>query len=441
VQPDKVLAIVLAGGRGERLGELTRWHAKPAIPIGGSYRIIDFPLSNCVNSGIRRIAIATQYKSHSLNQHIQHAWSFSSPRLNEFIELWPAQQRNQEGWYTGTANAVYQNLDLIEAQDSDLVLVLAGDHVYKMDYTPMLNAHLQSHAQVTVGCVQVPIEEAGRFGVMSVDNRNCVVGFAEKPDAPESLPGNSEQALASMGIYVFNKSFLLGILKEDAPKVLSSHDFGKDIIPAAVERQEAFAYALSRQDAGMETLDTHSKQASLFVGSEWASTPSPYWQDVGTLDAYWRTNMDLIEGHSSLSLYDASWPIHTRQSASPPTSFLRDEEGHAGFAMDSLIGAGCRVKGARVANSVLCDDVCIEENSTLEGCVVLPGVSVGSNCHLHRAVVDQDCVIPSGTTLGENLTEDAEHFFVSPQNVVLVTEKGLRSAREAAIGNGASEVA
>ncbi len=427
---EKTMTVVLAGGRGERLGELTELHAKPAIALGGSYRIIDFPLSNCVNSGLTRIGIATQYKSHSLNRHIQNAWNFLSPRMNEFVELWPAQQRTQDGWYSGTANAVYQNLDLIDPQAVKYVLVLAGDHVYKMDYRPMLNFHVRKGADLTLSTREVPIADAHRFGIVSTDEFQRVQKFLEKPERPETLAANGSMALASMGIYVFSVDFLRKILGHDANLKNSSHDFGHDILPRAVSGARVFAFTPARHVS--ESPEPQSRknaakhnQSSLFPDLCLDSDKDNYWQDVGTLDAYWRANMDLTGRFPKLDLFDPDWKIHGALSESAPASFMRDEEGHAGFAIDSVVAAGCRVRGAQIADSVLCTDVFVDSGCVVEASVLLPGARIGPKCRLHRAVVDNDCVVPGGVVVGENLLEDAERFSISAGGIVLVTAAGL----------------
>ena len=325
------LALILAGGRGSRLKQLTRWRAKPAVPFGGKFRIIDFPLSNCMNSGIRRVGVLTQYKSHSLILHIQKGWGFLRGELGEYIELLPAQQRIDEAsWYTGTANAVYQNLDILRNHDPRFVLILAGDHIYKMDYGSMLAFHVEQGADMTVGCIEVPVGEASAFGVMSVDSNRRVVKFSEKPAAPEPIPGAPELALASMGIYIFNTAFLYEQLIKDADAVDSSHDFGKDIIPSVIGNYRVMAYPFRDPATGRRA----------------------FWRDVGTIDAYWRANMELIAVTPELNLYDREWPIWTYQEQWPPAKFVFNDEGRRGMAVDSMVSGGDIISGSLVRRSL-----------------------------------------------------------------------------------------
>jgi glucose-1-phosphate adenylyltransferase len=391
----QTLALVLAGGSGTRLGPLTRWHAKPALPFGGQYRNIDFPLSNCVNSGIRRMALLTQYKSHSLIQHVQQGWNILRPEIGEFIELWPAQQRRGDGWYAGTADAVFQNLDLIETHDPRLVLVLAGDHIYKMDYRPMLDAHVASGAQVTVGCVQAPLEEARAFGVMSVDAQRRILRFDEKPVRPRPLPDRPDHALASMGIYVFDRDALLSRLAEDARNERSSHDFGHDVMPAMIGGRHALAFAFD-DDSGEKS----------------------YWRDVGTVDSYWQANMDLLADRPALDLHDPRWPIRTCQPQCAPPRFVSE-----GYARRSVVSAGCVVAGA-VEQSVLSTGSRLGAGSVVARSVILPGARVGRHCRIERAVIDSGCVVPDGTVIGAQAAGSDRHF-VSAQGVTLVTAESL----------------
>lgn len=397
------IALILAGGRGSRLKHLTQWRAKPAVPFGGKFRIIDFPLSNCLNSDIRQIAILTQYKSHSLIQHIQHGWSFLRAELGEFIELVPAQQRIATSWYTGTADAVFQNLDIIRSYGVGHVLILAGDHVYKMDYGPMLASHVEAKADMTVGCIEAPLDRAHAFGVMSVDRGGIVTAFEEKPQRPQPMPGTDDRALVSMGIYVFNTDFLFEQLQEDAYAPNSSHDFGNDIIPAAIERFRVHAYPFRNPQGG----------------------GAAYWRDVGTVDAYWEANMELIGITPELNLYDDRWPIWTYQAQLPPAKFIFNDDGRRGMAVDSMVSGGCIVSGARVVHSLLFSNVHVRSHTELEDCVVLPNVEVGEGCRLRRVVVDKGCRIPDGMVIGFDPEEDGRRFHVSEGGVVVVTPEML----------------
>ena len=394
------LALVLAGGRGTRLKNLTDWRAKPAVPFGGKFRIIDFPLSNCINSGIRRIAVVTQYRSHSLIRHIQKGWSFLRGEFGEFVELMPAAQQSvDESWYSGTADAVYQNLNIIRSHQPEFILILAGDHIYKMDYGPMLAEHVERQADMTVGCLEVPLEMAKGFGVMSVDGQGRVVRFMEKPAQPEPTPNNPEQALASMGIYVFNAEFLYEKLKMDAQLAQSSHDFGKDIIPALIQNYQVFAYRFQ---------DVQKRQ-------------QPYWRDVGTVDAFWEANMELVSVSPELNLYDEIWPIWTYQEQLPPAKFVFDDDDRRGMAVDSMVSGGCLISGAKIRNSLLFSNVKLNSYSLLEETVVLPDTEIGRHCHIKKAVIDKGCSVPPHTIIGQNREEDAKHFYVTESGVVLVT--------------------
>jgi glucose-1-phosphate adenylyltransferase len=396
-------AMILAGGRGTRLHQLTDWRAKPAVPFGGKFRIIDFVLSNCVNSGIRRIGVATQYKSHSLIQHIQRGWSFLNGQFGEFIDVLPAQQRIEEMWYRGTADAVFQNLDIMRDTNPDYVLILAGDHVYKMDYGKLLATHVEKQADMTVACIEVPIKDATGFGVMGVDTESRVVNFHEKPDHPTPIPGNPNLALASMGVYVFNTRFLYEQLVRDADDKNSSHDFGKDIIPHLVSaRYRVFAQSF--------------EDSCVNLNGE-----VPYWRDVGTIDAYWEANMELTKVTPALNMYDQEWPIWTYQEQLPPAKFVFDDSTRRGMAVDSLVSGGCIISGAYVRNSLLFSNVHIHSYSNVEDSVILPNVKVSRNVTLKRVVVDKNCVIPEGMTAGVNREEDARRFFVSDNGITLIT--------------------
>ncbi|MEW8689862.1 MAG: glucose-1-phosphate adenylyltransferase [Candidatus Thiodiazotropha endolucinida] len=397
------LALILAGGRGSRLKHLTKWRSKPAVPFGGKFRIVDFPLSNCINSGIRQVGVLTQYKAHSLLLHIQRGWGFLRGEFGEFVELLPAQQRIESSWYEGTADAVYQNLDILRSHNPDYVLVLAGDHIYKMDYGTMIAEHVESGADMTVGCLTVDLESAKEFGVMTVDSDGWVVDFHEKPANPKPIPGKENEALASMGIYVFNRKFLFEQLIKDADTPNSSHDFGKDIIPKVIEKYRVMAYRF--RDA------TSGKQA--------------YWRDVGTIDAFWTANLELIGVTPPLNLYDRSWPIWTYQEQLPPAKFVFDDDERRGMAVDSMVSGGCVISGAKVTNSLLFSNVRVNSYSEVNETVVLPDVNIGRNCRISMAVIDRGCDIPEGTVIGEDPDLDAERFYVSEKGVVLVTPEML----------------
>ena len=395
----KSVALVLAGGEGSRLMDLTAWRAKPAVPIGGKYRIIDFALSNCVNSGIRRIGVLTQYKSHSLIRHLQRAWGFMRAEIGEFVEILPAQQRTQKKeWYQGTADALYQNIDIVQRHHPEYVVVLGGDHVYTMDYSEMLLYHVQTGADFTVGSIEVPLAEASAFGVMSVDENMRITRFTEKPKQPEAVPGKPDVALVSMGIYIFSKDFLYKALMDDAGKMQSSHDFGKDVIPENIADARAMAFPFRTQ----------------------TGTPG-YWRDVGTVYSYWQTNMELCAIDPELNLYNRDWPIWTYQPQYPPAKFIFDDEGRRGEAIDSLISAGCIISGARLKRSVVFFAVKVESYSLIKDSVILPKVNIGRHCRITRAIIDKGCVIPDGTVIGENRDEDAKRFHVTPEGIVLVT--------------------
>lgn len=399
------LALVLAGGRGSRLKNLTDWRAKPAVPFGGKFRIIDFPLSNCINSGIRQIAVLTQYKSHSLIRHLQKGWSFLRGEFGEFVEILPAaQQREDESWYMGTADAVGQNLNILRSHNPKYILILAGDHIYKMDYGPMIAQHVEQKADMTIGCIEVPLETAKSFGVMSINEQEEIVRFAEKPEQPTPIPNNPELALASMGIYVFDAEFLYEQLKLDAQNSNSSHDFGKDLIPSLLE-QHCRMMAYRFQDVQKRV--------------------PPYWRDVGTIDAFWEANMDLATVTPNLNLYDTQWPIWTYQEQLPPAKFVFNDDDRRGMAVDAMVSGGCLISGAKVVNSLLFSNVKINSYSSLEDAVILPDVEIGRHCHLKRVVVDKGCSIPPQTVIGQDLTADAKRFYVTEQGIVLVTPEML----------------
>ncbi len=397
------LALVLAGGRGSRLKHLTKWRSKPAVPFGGKFRIIDFPLSNCINSGIRQVGVLTQYKAHSLILHIQRGWSFLRGEFGEFVELLPAQQRIESNWYAGTADAIYQNLDIFRNHNPDYVLVLAGDHIYRMDYGAMIARHVESGADMTVSCIEVDLETAKSFGVMSVDDEGRVLEFNEKPDQPKTMPGHDDKALASMGIYVFNSAFLFEQLIKDADTPNSTHDFGKDIIPSVIKQYRIMAYAFRDPKSGEQA----------------------YWRDVGTLDAFWSANLELIGVTPELNLYDKTWPIWTYQEQLPPAKFIFDDDNRRGMAVDSMVSGGCIISGSVVRNSLLFSNVRLNSYSEINDSVILPDVDIGRHCRITKAIIDRGCKIPEGTHIGQDPKADAERFEVSEGGVVLVTSEML----------------
>ncbi len=402
------IALILAGGRGSRLKDMTDWRAKPAVPFGGKFRIIDFPLSNCVNSGIRKIGILTQYKADSLIRHIQQGWGFMRGEFGEFVDLMPAQQRLSESeWYVGTADAVYQNIDILRTRHPEFVLILAGDHIYKMDYGAMLADHVDNNADLTIGCLEVPLEEAKAFGVMHVDESRRVIDFVEKPENPPSLPGKPDKALASMGIYIFNADFLFEQLIKDADTPGSSRDFGHDIIPSVIHKYRVNAYPFLDMQSGGQS----------------------YWRDVGTIDAYWSANMELIGVAPDLNLYDTTWPIWTHQAQTPPAKFVFDDEDRRGQAIDSMISGGCIVSGSTVRHSLLFSQVRVNSYSLVEDSVVLPEVNIGRNCRIKKTIIEKGCNVPEGTVIGENKAEDKKRFFVSEGGVTLVTSDMLGQSR------------
>jgi glucose-1-phosphate adenylyltransferase len=394
------LALIMAGGRGSRLHELCEWRAKPALYFGGKFRIIDFPLSNCVNSGIRRIGVLTQYKAHSLIRHLMHGWSYLRADLGEFMEILPASQRTSEQWYSGTADAVFQNIDIIRAIEPRFVLVLAGDHIYKMDYGPMLAFHTSHDADMTVGCIEVPIDEARAFGVMAVDDSGRVVSFEEKPASPRPIPGRPGEALASMGIYIFNTEFLFEELERDAEREQSGHDFGRDIIPSIIRDMNVYAYSFRDPETG--------KQG--------------YWRDVGTVDAFWQANIDLTNFTPELDLYDQDWPIWTYAEITPPAKFIHDEEGRRGMAVSSMVSGGCIISGSRLNRCLLFTGVHCHSYSDLNGVVALPYVDIGRGSRLTDVVIDRGVNIPPGLVVGEDPDADARRFRRTDNGVCLITQ-------------------
>lgn len=394
------LALVLAGGRGSRLKQLTDWRAKPAVPFGGKFRIVDFPLSNCVNSGIRRIAVLTQYKAHSLIKHVQQGWGANKLARDEFVELLPAQQRiNEKAWYSGTADAVYQNIDILRTHDAEYTLILAGDHIYKMDYGPMLAYHVEKNADLTIGCIEVPVAEATAFGVMEIDQGGRIQNFWEKPENPPEMPGQPGVSLASMGIYVFNTRFLFEQLIHDADDPKSEHDFGKNIIPRVIKNYQVFAYPFREPASGAQA----------------------YWRDVGTIDSYWAANLELIGVTPDLNLYDTEWPIWTYQEQLPPAKFVFDDEDRRGMAVDAMVSGGCIISGAVVRHSLLFSNVVVNAHARVDHAVILPNVVIGEGAQIQRAVLDKGCIIPEGMRIGFDRAEDEARFEVSPTGIVLVT--------------------
>ena len=399
------MAYVLAGGRGSRLHELTDARAKPAVYFGGKSRIIDFALSNALNSGIRRIGVATQYKAHSLIRHLQRGWNFFRPERNESFDILPASQRiNETAWYAGTADAVYQNIDIIESYAPQYIVLLAGDHVYKMDYEPMLQQHVQSGADVTIGCLEVPRAEAGAFGVMHVGAEERIIEFLEKPADPPGMPDRPDMALASMGIYVFETGFLFNQLRRDAADPHSARDFGRDIIPYIVKHGTAVAHRFSRSCVR----SNHESEA--------------YWRDVGTVDAYWAANIDLTDVLPALDLYDQDWPIWTYGEITPPAKFVHNDDGRRGMAVDSMVSGGCIVSGSKVKRSLLFTGVHVHSFGTLENAVVMPYVSVGRGARLTNVVVDRGVIIPEGLVVGEDPAVDAQRFRRTAKGVCLITQ-------------------
>jgi glucose-1-phosphate adenylyltransferase len=397
---DDILVILLAGGAGERLYPLTKERAKPAVYFGGPYRIIDFTLSNCINSGLRRIFIATQYKSLSLHRHIRMGWSVVSEELGEFVEILAPQKRVGEHWYLGTADAVYQNLYSIVRESPRHVIVLSGDHVYKMDYAKMLRFHVEKNADATLATIEVPVADGRRFGIVGIDEQERVVSFSEKPDNPPPVPGSPEVALASMGIYIFRADVLVRALEEDAALPDSQHDFGKNIIPSLIHHAPVYSYRF---------YDENKKAAK-------------YWRDIGTLDAYFEASMDLCQVNPEFNLYDPEWPLRTYQPQAPPAKFVFAEEGRrCGQALDSIISGGCIISGSRVSGSILCPNVRVHSFCDIEQAILMPGVRVGRHARIRRAIIDRDVLIPRGALIGYDPDEDRRRHTVTEGGVVIVT--------------------
>jgi glucose-1-phosphate adenylyltransferase len=407
--PKRAVALVLAGGRGSRLKQLTDSRAKPAVYFGGKFRIVDFALSNCLNSGIRRIGVITQYKSHSLLRHLQRGWAFLKSEMNEFVDLLPAQQRvDEESWYRGTADAVWQNQDILHGYRAEYIVVLAGDHIYKMNYALMLADHVALGHPCTVACIEVPRSEASAFGVMAVDESRRIIDFIEKPADPPGMPHDPERSLASMGIYIFDAAYLYRELERDMAEPGSTHDFGKDIIPRIVRQGEAVAHPFDLSCVGAKP------------------GASPYWRDVGTIDAYWDANMDLTATVPELNLYDTRWPIWTYQPQLPPAKFVHNQDDRRGLAIESLVSGGCIVSG-RAFRTVLFSSVRVHSHSEVNWSVLLPSVEVGRGARLNRVIVDRGCVIPNGMVIGENAEDDARRFHRSAQGITLVTRAMLEA--------------
>jgi glucose-1-phosphate adenylyltransferase len=408
-----ILAMILAGGKGERLHPLTMNRAKPAVPFGGIYRIIDFSLSNCINSGIRKIAVLPQYKSLSLDKHLRIAWNLFTGELNEYIISIPPQQRVSDKWYQGTADAIYQNIYMIEKDAPDHLLVLAGDHIYKMDYSEMFRFHKEKQADATVAAIEVPKKTAEDFGVIELDPDGRIIGFEEKPQKPKHIPGRPDMAFASMGIYLFNTKTVLEHLKSDALHD-TAHDFGKNIIPQMMKTARVFAYNFK---------DENKKEAK-------------YWRDVGTIDAYWEANMELVSVDPLLNLYDKAWPIRTYQAQNPPAKFVFAQETHGGrlgIALDSIVAHGSIISGGRVQNSVLSPNVRINSYCEVHESILLENVTIGRHCKIRRAIIDKDVTIPPCSLIGYNLEEDRKHFFVTPSGIVVIP-KGTEISAQLSTG-------
>jgi len=407
----QTFAVVMAGGRGSRLRQLTDSQAKPAVPFAGKFRIIDFPLSNCLNSGIRRVAVLTQYKAHSLIQHVQNGWGFLRGELNEFVQVWPAQQQTASGsWYEGTADAVFQNLPMLRSHNPQYILILAGDHVYRQDYSRMLAEHIAKGADVTVSCVEVPVAQATEFGVVAVDEKDRIVNFLEKPKDPPSIPGRPDRAFVSMGIYVFNAEVLYDALQRDAEDKLSAHDFGKNVIPSLVSGSRLLAHRL-RNSSIMSPSDSGGEE--------------PYWRDVGTVDAYWEANIDLTSVNPSLNLYDPVWPIWTYQAQRAPAKFVFDDDLRRGMAVQSLVSAGCIVSGATVRRSLLSTNVRVHSFALVEDSVILPDARINRHTVLRKVVVDAGCDVPAGLVVGEDPDLDSRRFHRTENGITLITASML----------------
>ncbi len=408
LSPRHTIALVMAGGRGRRLMELTDYYSKPGLDFGGKYRIIDFTLSNCVNSGFRRIMVLTQYNSHKLLEHLQFGWTFLPDKLNEFVHVLPAQQSfDKNAWYSGTADAVYQNLSSIQSANPKNVLILAGDHIYRMDYKAFLQDHLDHEADMSIACLEVARDGAREFGIAQVDADDRIIDFVEKPDDPPAIPGKPDRAFASMGIYMFKAESLYRALIRDAEDPNSGHDFGKDVIPKLVQESRVFA---------------HRFESSCIPNP---GHPDPYWRDVGTVDSYWEANMDLTNVLPALNLYDESWPITTHQMQLPPAKFVHAGEMRNGVALSSLVSGACVISGAHVHHSLLSSRVFVHSHARLDGVMVLPDCDIGRHARLRRCILGRDCRIPEGLVVGEDPEEDARRFRRTAGGVTLVTQRML----------------
>lgn len=396
------LTVVLAGGMGSRLSPLTDNRAKPAVPFGGKYRIIDFTLTNCLHSGLRRILVLTQYKSHSLQKHLRDGWSVFNPELGEYITVVPPQMRHGDKWYSGTADAIYQNLWLLSRSEAKYVVVLSGDHIYRMDYDAMLKKHKNTNADLTVGCMEVPLNEASAFGVMSINEQQQIVAFSEKPSRPTSIPDKPDKALASMGIYIFSTDALNQVLQQDAANPRSSHDFGKDIIPKLIDGEKVYSHQFGGE-SGRVSADT-------------------YWRDVGTIDSFYQANMDLLQPVPPMDLYQKNWPIRTYEPQLPPARTVSSATGNEGIFINSIISSGVVISGGSVQDSILSPEVKVENGATVSSCILFDNVSVGENCQLKNCIIDKHVQIPAGTKIGINPAKDRERFTISEQGVVVVPE-------------------
>jgi len=396
----KTLAITLAGGIGSRLNPLTKERAKPAVPFGGKYRIIDFVLTNCLHSGVRRVLVLTQYKSHSLQKHIRDGWSIFNPELGEYITLVPPQMRTGERWYTGTADAIYQNLYLLERSGAEHIIILPGDHIYRMDYAPMMEFHKKNNADMTVACMEVGLHEANQFGIMSLDEQNRIVSFVEKPQQPEQFNASDNMALASMGVYIFSTTRLIEILKQDAENTESSHDFGKDIIPNLIKEGSVCGYRFGSESGRV--------------------TPDRYWRDVGTLDAYYQANMDLLDQVPPMNLYQDDWPIRTYSGQHPPARTVPGQYGSEGISINSIISSGAVISGASSQRSILFNNVYVADEAQIHESILFEGVRIGRGCQINRCIIDKNVDVPDDTCIGINVNEDKARFKISPNGVVVV---------------------